>query len=84
MFQRIDKRIGVSKFRTAMPRYLRYAKEKPLVIAGRRGDEPYVVMSAEMYNKLVEAREDTIDAETLARLVKENSGRKKISWKKRN
>lgn len=82
MFQKIEQTIGVSEFRSALPAYLKRASERPLVITARRGGEPYVVISAEMYNKLVEAREDAIDARKIHRLVKESAGKKKILWKR--
>ena len=82
MFQKIEKTIGVSNFRADMPAHLRRAKQEPLVITTRRGDEPYVVMSADTYNKLVEMREDALDARLLATLVREDKNKKKIAWKR--
>ena len=81
MFQKIEKTVGVSDFRTDLPAYLKRAKEKPLVITTARGGEPYVLLSAAAYNKLVEEREDDIDASELTRLVKENKHKSKIAWR---
>ncbi len=82
MFQKIEKMVGASDFRASMSSYLKNVKDKPLVIGANRGQNPFVVMSINTYNNLVEAREDEIDARELARLVKENRGKKKVSWAK--
>jgi PHD/YefM family antitoxin component YafN of YafNO toxin-antitoxin module len=79
MFQTIPKAVGVSRFRASIPLYLKKAQERPLVITARRGTLPFVVLSADAYNKLVEMRENAIDAHELARLVKRD--KRMISWR---
>jgi len=80
MFQTIQKAIGVSRFRASIPLYLKKAQMRPLVITARRGAQPFVVLSADAYNKLVEMRENAIDARELAYLVRRD--KKMIPWKK--
>lgn len=76
MFQKIEKPIGVSDFRASISMYLKKAKSKPLVISTNRGEELFVVLSVDTYNKMVEAMEDYEDAMELDRLVRENKGKK--------
>lgn len=80
-FNKIESMVGVSDFRAAISSYLRKARVKPLVVATGRGMEQFVVLSADAYNRLIEAREDAIDARELERLVKK--GGKMRPWKKR-
>lgn len=79
-FQKIQKMVGVSDFRSSMATYLEKAKSNPVIITANRGDDPFVLLSGEAYNKLVEARELEIDSERFAKLVKQNKGKKRLSW----
>jgi len=81
-FQRMEKPIGVSDFRAAMSASLARAKAGPLVVSARRGDESFVVLSVDIYNKLVEERENAIDSRELSRLVQAQKGKKRIPWKR--
>lgn len=81
-FQRIEKPIGISDFRSAMARSFARAKTQPLVVSARRGEDSFVVLSVDAYNKLIEERENTIDSRELSRLVKEQKGKKRILWKR--
>ncbi|HEY4489153.1 MAG TPA: type II toxin-antitoxin system prevent-host-death family antitoxin [Candidatus Paceibacterota bacterium] len=80
-FPKVLKSVGVSDFRAELSHHLARAKRQPLVISERRGNETYVVLSADDYNVLVEAREDAIDARELTRLVEKNQKAKFTSWK---
>ncbi|MDO8561248.1 MAG: hypothetical protein Q7S05_00270 [bacterium] len=75
-FAKVPKTLGVSSFRAALANNLAKAKKGPVVIADRRGGESYVVLSAQAYNKLVEAWEDEQDSRELMRLVKLNKNKK--------
>ncbi len=68
-FTKIPKALGVSNFRAELARNLAKTKNGPVIIADHRGGESYVVLSAEDYNKLVEAWEDEIDSRELERLI---------------
>lgn len=76
MFQKVPKILGVSDFRASLSDNLERAKKSPLIIADQRGGDRYVVLSADAYNKLVEAYEDEQDATELASLIEENKGKK--------
>lgn len=80
-FTKIQKIVGVSDFRASLSTYLKKAKENPVIITANKGDEPFVLLSADAYNKLVEARELEIDSRELAKLIKEDNG-KEIPWEK--
>ncbi|MEK7607327.1 MAG: type II toxin-antitoxin system Phd/YefM family antitoxin [Patescibacteria group bacterium] len=80
-FTKIQKTVGVSDFRASIPAYLKQAKENPVIISANRGEDPFVLLSADAYNKLVEARELEIDSRELAKLIKEDNG-KEIPWEK--
>ncbi len=82
VFVKVPKAIGVSDFRAALADNLAKAKKSPLVISDRKGGDSFVVLSAEAYNKLVEAWEDEQDATELAQLVAKNKGKKFIPWEK--
>lgn len=72
--------VGVSDFRASISAYLKEAKENPVIIRANGSADPFVLLSADSYNKLVEARELEIDSRELAKLIKENKGKKRISW----
>ena len=82
-FAKIPIAKSVSHFRANLARELSRARKSPVVIGDRRGGETFVVLSAEAYNKLVEAREDARDARTLVCLVREAKGKKRVAWKRR-
>ncbi|MDO8593404.1 MAG: hypothetical protein Q7R59_00705 [bacterium] len=75
-FARVPKTIGVSCFRAALADNLAKAKKNPLIISDRKGGESYVVLGADAYNELMELWEDEQAGRTLARLIKENKGKK--------
>ena len=81
-FAKVPKTLGVSDFRADLAAHLAEAKKHPIVIADRRGDESFVVLSTEAYNKLVETWEDEQDGLELERLIKANKGKKFIPWEK--
>lgn len=81
-FQRVEKMVRVSDFRASLSSYLRKAKSKPLVVAADRGGEPFVVLSADAYNRLIEAREDEMDSRELERLAR-GKGKKLVEWRKK-
>lgn len=80
--EKVQKTIDVSDFRAALASHLAGAKKKPLVVSARRGGDSFVVLSIDAYNKLVEAREDELDAQELARLVRLHKGKKRVAWKR--
>ncbi len=80
IFQKVQKIVGVSDFRSSIPAYFEKARKNPVIITVNRGGDPFVLLSGEVYNMLVEARESDIDSRELARLVRENKGRDTISW----
>ena len=82
IFTKIPKSVGVSEFRADMSGYLSKAKKKPLVLTQKRGDDLFVVLSAEAYNKLIEEKEDAEDAIELSRLVEEYKDQELIPWEK--
>lgn len=61
-FAKVPKTLGISDFRSSLADNLARAKKSPLIIADQRGGESYVVLSADAYNKLVEAYEDEQDS----------------------
>ena len=81
-FTKVPKTIGVSGFRAALAENLAKAKKSPLFIADRKGDDSFVLLSTEAYNKLVDAWEDEQDGLELQRLIKANKGKKLIPWEK--
>lgn len=80
-FQKIEKIVSVSDFRAAISSYLRKAKIKPLIVSADRGGEPFVVLSADAYNTLVEAREDDMDSKELQKLVRRHGKGKSVEWR---
>jgi prevent-host-death family protein len=72
--------VRISDFRSSLSMYLKKVKYDPIVISPQKGGEPFVLLSAGSYNKLVEERELEIDSKELVRLVKENKGKKGIPW----
>ncbi len=82
IFAKVPKTIGVSGFRAALAANLAKAKKSPLIISDRKGGENYVVLGADAYNELMELWEDEQAGRTLARLIKENKGKKFIPWEK--
>jgi hypothetical protein len=81
-FAKVPKTIGVSGFRAALATNLARAKKSPLIISDRKGGESYVVLGADAYNEIMELWEDEQAGRTLARLIKENKGKKLIPWEK--
>ncbi len=75
-FAKVPKTLGVSDFRAALASNLAKAKKSPLIISDRKGGESYVVLGANAYNELMELWEDEQTGRTLARLIKENKGKK--------
>lgn len=75
-FTKIPKTIGVSDFRASLADNLAKTKKSPLIITDRKGGESYVVLGADAYNELLELWEDEQAGRTLARLIKENKGKK--------
>ena len=75
-FTKVPKTLGVSGFRANLARNLAKAKKSPLIISDRKGGESYVVLGADAYNELMELWEDEQAGRTLARLIKENKGKK--------
>ncbi|MDR3548484.1 MAG: hypothetical protein P4M11_09515 [Candidatus Pacebacteria bacterium] len=80
-FTKVPKTIGASDFRAALKSHLAKAKKAPLVIAEQRSGNAFVLLSAELYNELVEACEDALDGAELARLIKRDKGGKWIPFK---
>jgi len=81
MITKVQKYINASDFRKNLSRYLKSAKKNPLVISTDRGKDTRVVLDADLYNELVEAYENQIDAECLVKLAKTDQG-ERISWDK--
>ncbi len=81
-FTKIPKTVGVSEFRADMSGYLTKAKKKPLVLTQKRGDDSFVVLSTDAYNKLIEEKEDAEDSAELVRLVEEYKDQEMIPWEK--
>lgn len=79
MATKVHNLVRVSDLRKDLARYLRDAKKKPVVVSTDRGGDTRVLMSAELYNKLVEAYEDAMDSAELERLVAEDDG-KYVDW----
>lgn len=79
-FTKVQKTLGVSDFRAGLASHLEEAKKSPLIITDRKGGESYVVLGADAYNELTELWEDQQAGRTLARLIKENKGKKLIPW----
>ena len=75
-FTKVPKTLGVSGFRANLARNLAKEKKSPLIISDRKGGESYVVLGADAYNELMELWEDEQAGRTLARLIKENKGKK--------
>ena len=75
-FAKVPKTLGVSDFRASLAKNLARAKKNPLIITDRRGGESYVVLGADAYNELMELWEDEQAGRTLARLIKENKGKR--------
>ncbi len=82
IFTKVPKTIGISGFRAELASNLAKAKKHPLIISDRKGGESYVVLGADAYNELMELWEDEQAGRTLARLIKENKGKKFIPWEK--
>lgn len=81
-FTKVPKTLGISDFRAGLAGHLADAKKSPLIISDRKGGESYVVLGATAYNELMELWEDEQAGRTLARLIKENKGKKLIPWEK--
>ena len=81
MITKVQKYISASDFRKNFSHYLKSAKKNPLVISTNRGRDTRVVLDADLYNELVEAHENQIDAECLVRLVT-TDGEERTSWDK--
>ncbi|MBI4088757.1 hypothetical protein HY415_01545 [Candidatus Kaiserbacteria bacterium] len=81
-FTKVPKTLGVSDFRAGLAGHLAKAKKSPLIVSDRKGGESYVVLGADAYNELMELWEDEQAGRTLARLIKENKGKKLIPWEK--
>jgi hypothetical protein len=79
MFTKIHNLIPSSDFRKNLSKYFKEAKKHPLVISTSRAGDTSVVLSSELYNKLVESYEDMVDAKELTQLVKEDDGGH-VSW----
>ena len=79
MVTKIEKHIGISDFRKNLSQYFKDAKRKPLVVAGNRGKDTRVVVDVGLYNELVGAYEDRLDAECLQELVAADKG-KNTPW----
>ncbi|MDE1919553.1 MAG: hypothetical protein KGH56_02520 [Patescibacteria group bacterium] len=79
-FTKVPKTLGISDFRAALASNLAKAKKSPIIISDRKGGESYVVLGAGAYNELIELWEDEQAGRTLARLIKENKGKKLIPW----
>lgn len=77
---KIPKTIAVSEFRAGLAKHMAAAKKAPIVIADRRGGETFVLLDADLYNEMCEQIEDELAGRTLARLIKENEGKKLIPW----
>ncbi|HXK39004.1 MAG TPA: hypothetical protein VJ043_02860, partial [Candidatus Paceibacterota bacterium] len=80
IFAKVPKTLGVSGFRAALADNLAKAKKAPLIISDRKGGNSFVVLSADAYNELVETWEDAQAGLTIARLKRENKGKKFIPW----
>jgi len=79
MLTKIKKNIGVTEFRKDISKYLKQAKDEPVVVSLDRGKEQRVVLSAELYNSFIESSEDYQDAKELMSLKKEDNG-ERMSW----
>ena len=74
MLTKIHTSIQTSELRKNLSKYLRAAKSSPLVISTERGGGTRVIISSVLYNKLIEAYEDSVDSAELERLVQEDTG----------
>lgn len=79
MLSKIPQFVSTSELRTNLAKYLRHAKKEPVLISAERGKSTGVIMSATLYNTLLEAYEDSMDVRELTTLV--TKGRDKlIRW----
>ncbi len=58
MLSKIRKNIGISELRKNLPKYLKNAKQEPLVVSLNRGKDLRVVVGVDLYNNLIESYED--------------------------
>jgi prevent-host-death family protein len=79
MLSKIPQFVSASELRQHLAKYLTRAKKEPVVISTDRGANASVLMSATMYNTLLESYEDMIDARELSELVVSQEG-KPIKW----
>jgi prevent-host-death family protein len=79
MLSKIPQFISASELRMHLAEYLHRAKKEPVIVSTDRGANASVILSATMYNTLLEAYEDAIDARELTKLVKQEHS-KPIKW----
>jgi prevent-host-death family protein len=79
MLSKIPQFVSASELRQHLAKYLVRAKKEPVVISTDRGANASVLMSAAMYNTLLEAYEDMIDTRELTELVLGQKG-KPMKW----
>lgn len=80
MLTKVHNFIQASELRKNLSKYLKASKKEALVISTERGGEVRVLLDSTLYNRLVEAYEDEMDADELERLAKKDNG-KRISLK---
>ena len=79
MLTKIKKNIGVSEFRKDISKYLKQAKDEPVVVSLNRGKDSRVVIDTELYNYFIDMAEDSQDAQELIKLKKKDTG-ERVSW----
>ncbi len=74
MLTKIPKIVQASEFRKNLSQYLKNAKNNPVVVSTERGGDSRVVLSADLYNKLIEFYHNSVDARELIKLVEVDDG----------
>lgn len=80
MLTKVHNSIQATDFRKNLAKYLKASKKNPLVISVDRGGETRVIMNSALYNLLIEAYRDDVDAIELERLIAEDTG-ERIAWR---
>lgn len=79
MLTKIKKNIGVSEFRKDISKYLKKAKDEPIVVSLNRGKDSRVVLDTDLYNYFVDIAEGYQDAQEFIKLKKNDKG-ERVSW----
>ncbi len=79
MLTKIPKTIQSSELRKNLARYLKDSDKSPVFVSKERGSGSSVLIGADIYNKMIEAYEDAIDARDFLELKKNDDG-ERIPW----